>query len=315
MSAPSRVRVVATGAVFALFIAGGSANYVVEEGDTLSDIAAANGTTPQALASTNGLTNPNAIRVGQELVLPDLNHPVVRTAQSEAAHLVQAGEGLASIASGHGTTPEAIAAANGILNGTIYAGTLLRIAGEAFVASPLAGTATHRVASGENLSEIAATYGTTPRAISAANGISDPDLIVVGQVLTLPASGWVCPVRGASFFNDWGFPRSGGRVHTGNDLFAPRGTEVLAPVSGRVEQIIGTIGGMQFRLHGDDGNVYIGSHMDGFDHGGYVTAGTVLGYVGDSGGAKGSRPHLHFEILPGGGEAANPYPTLQRFGC
>lgn len=174
---------------------------------------------------------------------------------------------------------------------------------------------THTVSPGENLSGIASSYGTTLERVAALNGIADPNLIVVGQVLRMPASGWICPVAGATYFNDWGFPRSGGRVHTGNDLFAPRGTEVLAPVSGTVEQFIGSIGGMQFRLHGDDGNLYIGSHMDGFDHGGYVSAGTVLGYVGDSGSAKGSRTHLHFEILPQGGTEANPYPTLQRYGC
>lgn len=315
MFAPSHARAVAVAAGFALLVAAASANYVVKEGDTLSGIAEANETAAQDIIIANGLANPNLIRVGQELTLPDIAQNASVPTKTEASHLVAAGETLASIARSHGTGPEAIAAANGITNGTIYTGTLLRLEGKAFVAAPLQGSVAHTVAPGENLSAIASTYGTTVAKLMASNDIADPDRIVAGQVVTVPASGWICPVPGASYFNDWGFPRSGGRVHTGNDLFAPRGTEVLAPVSGTVEQIVGTIGGFQFRLHGDDGNVYIGSHMDGFDHGGYVTAGTVLGYVGDSGSAKGARPHLHFEILPRDGVEANPYPTLQRYGC
>ena len=315
MFARSRNRAIAAGATWALFIASASASYVVQEGDTLSDIAAANGITSRALAVANQLSNPNLIRVGQELTLPDEPRNVEGPTGSGDTHLVLAGETLAFDSVASRNHPRSDCRRHGITNGTIYAGTLLRIDGEAFVAAPKQNTVTHTVAPGENLSGIAATYGTTAGNLAAGNGLTDPNLIVTGQVLTLPASGWTCPVPGATYFNDWGFPRSGGRVHTGNDLFAPRGTEVFAPVSGTVEQVVGSVGGMQFRLHGDDGNVYIGSHMDGFDHGGYVNAGTVLGYVGDSGSAKGSRPHLHFEILPRGGQEANPYPTLQKYGC
>ena len=124
------------------------------------------------------------------------------------------------------------------------------------------------------------------------------------------SAGWLCPIQTATFFNDWGFPRTGGRFHEGNDMFAARGTPILAPVSGTLRQIVGTIGGYQFNLDGDDGNLYIGSHMDSFAKDGYVQAGDTIGYVGDSGNAKGSRPHMHFEIHAEGKTPVNPYPAL-----
>ena len=100
-------------------------------------------------------------------------------------------------------------------------------------------------------------YGVSVAQLIETNGIADPNLIRVGQVLTIPAgatsgsgSAWICPVAGATYFNDWGFPRSGGRFHQGNDLFADIGTPVRAPVSGSLQVKTGPVGGLQFRLYG-----------------------------------------------------------------
>lgn len=123
---------------------------------------------------------------------------------------------------------------------------------------------------------------------------------------------WICPVQGPrSFSNDYGQPRSGGRTHQGNDILNPRGTPIVAPVSGVVKHHNSSLGGLSFYLSGDDGNTYFGTHLQSFAASGRVSAGTVVGYNGDSGNARGT-PHLHFEIHPGGGGPVNPYPTLAR---
>lgn len=90
---------------------------------------------------------------------------------------------------------------------------------------------------------------------------------------------------------------------------------VNAPASGVVEQVSGSVGGYQFILCGDDGTTYVASHMGGFAASGRVEAGTIIGYVGDSGNPKGTDPHLHFQIHPQGGGATNPYPSLAANQC
>lgn len=125
---------------------------------------------------------------------------------------------------------------------------------------------------------------------------------------------WACPVAGTrAFTNDWGMPRSGGRRHQGTDILAPRGTPVVAPVDGTVTQRSVSLGGRSFYLQGVDGNKYFGTHLNAYGTSGSVKKGTVIGYVGDDGNARGGPTHLHFEIHPGGGRAVNPFPTLRQF--
>lgn len=126
-------------------------------------------------------------------------------------------------------------------------------------------------------------------------------------------SGFVCPTGTApvSFSDTWGAPRSGGRRHEGVDLIGDRGTPILAVVDGDVLDKTNSLGGNAIWLTGSDGNKYYYAHLDSWAASGSVTAGTVIGYMGDTGNARFSVVHLHFEVHPGGGPAVNPYPTAR----
>jgi murein DD-endopeptidase MepM/ murein hydrolase activator NlpD len=112
----------------------------------------------------------------------------------------------------------------------------------------------------------------------------------------------------------WGAPRGTGRRHEGQDIFAPKGTPVLSATSGFVYNIgENDLGGQTVSVIGAGGRVYYYAHLDkyapGLEEGDRVTTRTVLGYVGTTGNAQGTPPHLHFGIYTGSG-AINPLPLL-----
>ncbi|MGH3440620.1 MAG: M23 family metallopeptidase [Nitriliruptorales bacterium] len=130
------------------------------------------------------------------------------------------------------------------------------------------------------------------------------------------------PVAGpASYSDDWGAPRHTPYFHRheGTDVFAARGTPVVASTDGVVSRLgrDTAIGGNSLRVAAADGTFFYYAHLDGFardvEPGASVSVGQVIGYVGDSGNAAGTPPHLHFEIHPDGGPAVPPVPHLDRW--
>lgn len=248
---------------------------------------------------------------------------------SASTYTVRRGDNLTRVARWHGLSVAALAAANDIADvDRVREGQVLRLPrGSTRATSAKAGRAvaprarSHKVRRGETLGAISRRYGTTVGELARLNGIKRPGRVREGSVLRIPAGAAVspgmCPVKGATrhdFSDSWGAPRHGGRFHTGNDVFARRGTPVVANVSGTLQPVRGSLTGIGYYLAGDDGTTYYGAHLDVLRVGaGRVEAGTVIGTVGTTGNAKGTPPHLHFEIKPAGGEPVDPNPFLRRW--
>jgi uncharacterized protein YkwD len=134
--------------------------HTVARGETLRMIAQRYGVTIEMIARANNIANPNRIRAGQRLIIPNGQAPApaapVEVAAPTAVPVV--------------INPEATTAPPA-----------------ANPAPVVTGGATHTVQRGENLFRIALRYGVTVAALAAANGISDPTRIYVGQVLTIPS--------------------------------------------------------------------------------------------------------------------------------
>jgi murein DD-endopeptidase MepM/ murein hydrolase activator NlpD len=120
----------------------------------------------------------------------------------------------------------------------------------------------------------------------------------------------MCPVAGPnSVIDTFGAPRSGGRHHEGNDLFAAQWTPVVAPADGTVRRYPNTLGGNAVLEDTATARFYF-AHLVEYAAEGQVTAGTVIGYVGHTGNAITFPYHLHFQYEPGG-VPVDPYPYLR----
>lgn len=125
------------------------------------------------------------------------------------------------------------------------------------------------------------------------------------------------PVGGSAWYtDDWGAPRCCPRPHRhqGTDVFAAYGTPARAPSDGILRYAEGGAGGKAAYVTEAGGTEYYLAHLADFApelaSGERVAQGQVIGTVGDSGNARGTSPHVHFEVHPGGGEATNPKPIL-----
>lgn len=146
-------------------------------------------------------------------------------------------------------------------------------------------------------------------------------------------AGFAFPVAAPySYVDTFGAPRMEGTAfyhrHEGTDIFAPHGTPLLAVVDGVIEQVgEARLGGTKLWLRspGDNWRYYyahLSGYAPGISEGTLVRKGDVIGYVGNTGNARTTPPHLHFETrtpapegAPGPfptGAPANPFPILKR---
>lgn len=199
--------------------------YTVQSGDTLSGIANQFNTSVDTLAHLNSLSNPNLIYVGQRLLVRqattnNTSHtttPATKPANTHQAisnngtaaltYTVQAGDTLSGIADQYNTAVDTLVSLNHLANpNLIYVGQVLTVkAGNQSAAavnhqseavkpstsanhanaSQGASVATYTVRAGDTLSGIAAKFGTSYQSLASINNISNPNLIYVGQVLSL----------------------------------------------------------------------------------------------------------------------------------
>jgi LysM repeat protein len=168
---------------------------IVQPGQTLSQIAAANGVSVARLAALNHIADPNRIYAGQRLQLRPAPKAAPRRAQA-VTHRVAYGETLTGIAARYGTSVDLLARRNRLADASrIYVGQLLRISGRQpgngshrqpgrTPARPSFGV--HRVRSGETLSGIALRYRVSMPAIAEANHLANTSFIRTGQELRIP---------------------------------------------------------------------------------------------------------------------------------
>ena len=129
------------------------------------------------------------------------------------------------------------------------------------------------------------------------------------EKLPVPVAG----VKASRLSNTWGAARSGGRRHEGIDIFARRSTPVRSTTEGVVVSTASNrLGGTCIVVMGPGGHRHYYAHLERhgrYGVGDWVGAGDTIGYVGNSGNARSTPPHLHYGIYTASG-AINPYPLL-----
>ena len=176
----------------------GATTYTVQRNDNLTEIAARFGTTVAELVRLNNIANPNLIYPGQVLIIRESGGSTPPSGAT--TYTVQRNDNLTEIAARFGTTVAELVRLNNIANpNLIYPGQVLIIR-ESGGSTPPSGTTTYTVQRNDNLTEIAARFGTTVAELVRLNNISNPNLIYPGQVLIIRESGSVTPPSGATTY-------------------------------------------------------------------------------------------------------------------
>ena len=163
--------------------------HVVQKGETLFRIAQQYGTTVEAIAQANGITDVTRIAVGQRLIIPNVAAPAPGAASAGVPtdYIVQPGDSLMDLAWRFGTTVEVIARRNRIVSRTqLYVGLSLSLQEGSNNANGIKNGWIHTVAPDDNLYRIASKYGASIERIVKANGLTRTTVLFPGQRLVIP---------------------------------------------------------------------------------------------------------------------------------
>lgn len=199
---------------------GNTTTYIVQPGDNLYRIALKFNLSPYYLAQINGIVNPNYILVGQQLTIP------VSPQQGTPAATIMATMAVTLASTQTATTAATMAPTSGGSSGPTTTATPV----------PQTTPQTYTVQAGDNLYRISLKFNTSMFVLAQLNGLFNPNLIFVGQVLRLPGFGTGQPVQPVT------------------TPATPRGT-AEATVTGPVNNTVSNIGfafGMDVELQGQD---------------------------------------------------------------
>lgn len=267
------------------------AAYKVQQGDTLSSIAAKFGITAKSIAWNNGeIRNPDMLNIGQELLIPS---------QDGIVHSIRQGETLSEIASRYDVDLQAILDANGIEDPDMLPQGLMVLVPGAVPPPPPPAPAP-------------AAVPPAPAATSAPAAVSQPSRPETVAAAQSSTSGFIWPFRGpiTTYFGE---PGASGSYHKGIDIdgYGRAGAPVVAAASGKVVFVARVNYDYGWRViidHGD-GWETLYAHLSRIDVsvGQSVQQGETIGGVGSTGYSTGT--HLHFEIHRYG-RALNPLDYL-----
>jgi len=307
--------------------------YVVRKGDNLWNIAQKQGVSLTTIAEINNLVNGNNLSIGQKLEIPGIGGGLPETTQtakpSIITYTIVKGDTLWTISKRYDVKMSSIISTNQLKEiSRLSVGQKLKIPitnmdiakAEGYSKNEEVQEVIYYVKKGENLWSISREYNVKIEAIIAANNITNASKISTGQQLRIPnASGarsnignFIWPVRGR-VTSPFGARVLNGRTefHTGIDIGAPTGTNIVAAESGLVSYTgymrgYGNI--VIIRHNGGYSTVYAHNSVNLVKKGQSVKKGNIIGKVGKTGNATG--PHLHFEVRSIG-KPCNPLPYLQ----
>lgn len=298
--------------------AAGRRTHIVRSGDSVQSIARRYGVSADSVRAANGIVDDRLYRGARLIIDAGTGGSSTGTRSSGgtsasgasrsagsgesrrssgSSYTVREGDYLDGIANEHDVSLSALLSANGLKSSSLI------LPGDELVIpsgrSHSSGSTQSSGSSSVGNAGVSARSGRTSRSGSTSAGSIGPDLR--------------CPIRGASFMNDWGFPRDGGlRFHEGTDVFAPKGTTIVAPAAGTVVYSENGLGGHTFTLTTRTGWVIYGAHMSAsIGSSRQVAAGEAIGRVGNSGNAAGGDTHMHMGLKQLGGSSINPYPSLR----